>query len=106
MAPAHIQVKTHWLNGWFIGLFARPFVVVDHIEYETAWGSSLRVTIPSGTVCIGAGIRYTRRGQLLGWAPQQRTVTPTHQASAQLQIIFRNGPWNHSPFAVARWQQH
>ena len=96
-----IELKPHWINGWFLRLFAKPALVVDSREYPLSWTASTKVEIDDASpATIGVGIRYFRDGRLLGVHKTElpRDPGPHH---GPVVLTFRNGIWNHDPFVLA-----
>lgn len=93
----HVFATTHWLNGWFLRVASRPYVVVDGREQEARWGSASTVAVEGGRSRVGVGVRYLGRGALLGLE-----ATPVEGLADGTALVFRNGPWNHDPFRLAR----
>ena len=90
------RVTTHWFNGWFLRLFARPYLVVDGVEHAVRWGRATDVPVSAGSVRIGAGVRYAGRGALLG-----AESTPVDARAREGDVlVLRNGFWNHTPFRI------
>ena len=96
-----IELKPHWINGWFVRLFAKPALIVDSKEYPLSWTDSTEVEIDDASgATIGVGIRYFRGGRLLG---VHKTVLPSDSEphNGPVVLTFRNGPWDHDPFVLA-----
>nr|WP_297429520.1 hypothetical protein [uncultured Actinotalea sp.] len=102
MSRASVRVRAHWVNGWFLRLFARPVVVVDGVEVPARWGQATELELPDRPSRIGAGVRYRGTRALLGCEPEEVAPLPTADGVAPRTVELRNGPWNHSPFRVVR----
>lgn len=98
MRTFHIKVTTHWLNGWFLRAFTRPYIVVNSTEYSARFSRPIAIESDENTLVIGAGIRYFNRGALLGFKPEVFECDTPLPADAAVEITLQNGPWNHSPF--------
>lgn len=97
-----IELKPHWINGWFLRLFAKPALAVGAKEYPLSWTAPTEVEIDGAPgVTIGVGIRYFRGGRLLG---VRMTDLPVGSAdsSGPVDLTFRNGMRNHDPFVLAK----
>lgn len=105
---AVVRVRPHWINGWFLRLFGRAYLVVNDAELLVRWGHRTTVDLPDGPVEIGAGVRYLGRGPLLGYEPETlftEATGPTTDAGdggPPREIELRNGFFNHEPFRVVR----
>lgn len=96
-----VEVKPHWINGWFLKVFSTPFLVVGSTEYRLTWSAPTEVEVDEGQdLKIGVGVRYLRRGTLLGVS---MTELPRDSAprNGPIALTFRNGMWNHEPFVLA-----
>lgn len=98
MQHLRISVKTNWLNGWFIRVFSRPYIVIDGVEHLVKFSTPKCFSSNANSITIGAGIRYFGRGQLLGYEAETFILDP--QPNGTIEIILRNGFWNHSPFRI------
>jgi hypothetical protein len=95
-----IELKPHWINGWFLRLFAKPALIVGTREYPLSWVTSTEVEIDDDCgATVGVGIRYLRRGRLLGL---RMTELPrgSEPHSESVGLTFRNGMLNHDPFVL------
>lgn len=105
---ASVLITTHWVNGWFLRLFSRPYFVMNEQEFSARWGKAMDVSLPDGPVRLCAGVRYFNRGPLLGCEPETVDFEKDHRDDTEHgseslrhpKIVFRNGFWNHSPFRV------
>jgi hypothetical protein len=95
-AAFRVRVRAHWVNAWFLCLFARPRLLVDGEESELSWREALRVEASPGDHEVGVGVRYFGRGQLRGCA-RTRVTAPE---GGEVALIARNGLFNHEPFRV------
>lgn len=102
MTYIRVRVKTHWINGWFVRLFARPFVVIDDEEYRASFGKSLTVEVEGDGARVGAGIRYGSKGGLMGCEPEEIHARGGSSPERPIDVVLRNGFWNHTPFHVIR----
>lgn len=91
-----VTPRTHWVNGWFVRLFARPVVRLDGIDHEARWGRPLQVEATVGSHEVGVGARYRGTASILGVAGSHIEV-PEGQHIA---VEARNGFFNHQPFVV------
>lgn len=95
-----IELKPHWVNGWFLRLFAKPALVVGSREYPLSWTASTEVEVDDASrIMIGVGIRYFRGGRLLGVHGTELPREPAPQ-NGPVDLTFRNGLWNHGPFVL------
>ena len=96
-----IKLKPHWINGWFLRLFSSPVLVVGSTEHPLSWSAPTEVEIDdSSCAMIGVGIRYSRRGPLLGAHMAELPVGSGYSCNPK-SLTFRNGLWNHAPFVLA-----
>lgn len=95
-AAITVTPKTHWLNGWFLRAFARPYVVIDDAEHKARWGQAHRIEVAPGRRTVGVGVRYLRASALLG----TEAIGVNLQPSEHVRLTAQNGPLNHQPFAL------
>ena len=100
MAIVNARVTTHWMNGWFLRLFSRAYLVVGEEEIAVDWGKWIAVEVPDGPVQIGAGVRYTSKADLGGFEPQTIQQPSEGSSESTRSLVLRNGFWNHTPFKV------
>ncbi len=100
MITIRVAVAGHWINAWFMRLFARPYVVVDGRRRRARWGKPVTFDVPETDVELGAGIRYFDRGPLLGYEPRAVRVGELSADSSGV-LVFRNGLLNHQPFRLS-----
>jgi hypothetical protein len=102
MTSVDISVTGHWLNAWFMRLFARPYMVIDGKRHRVRWSEPNRINVDADEVELGAGIRYFDRGGLLGFEPERVEIQAraAQDPDATVSIILRNGFLNHTPFHV------
>jgi len=98
MNQMKVVIETHWLNGWFLRLFATPYVVTGSAEQEARWGATATVPAGGDREGVGVGVRYFNRGSLLGL---EKVMVALPQSGATT-LVFRNGFWNHDPFRLVR----
>lgn len=89
--------RTHWLNGWFLRMFARPVVRVGGVEHTAAWGHPLRTNVAAGTHDVGVGARYRGSASPLGVSK----LTIEVAAGDSVELSARNGLFNHQPFTLS-----
>lgn len=95
MAQLHIEVRPHWLNGWFLRAFAHPVVDIDDHESVPAWGRAQTFAVESGHHHVQTSVRYKgMRTARCG----QGGVDVDAAAGAHVHIAARNGWSNQSPF--------
>ena len=95
-ATITVTPETHWLNGWFLRLFARPYVRVDDVEELASWGDPFRFPVAPGRHVVAVGVRYRGTKSLLGADGASVSVEP----GQDLRLMARNGALNHQPFSV------
>lgn len=100
MTSVNARVTTHWMNGWFLRFFSRPYLVIDNEEVAVEWGKWTAVEIPEGPVQVGAGVRYARTSELGGFEPQTLQPQGDELSRSTRRLVLRNGFWNHTPFRV------
>lgn len=91
-----VQPDTHWLNGWFLRLFARAAVRVDGVEYAAHWGRPVIVEVVAGDHRVAVGARYRGTRPLLGAVEARVSAKPAETVL----VNARNGFFNHQPFEV------
>ena len=91
-----VQISPHWLNGWFLRLFCRPYLFVDGNLHSTAWGETVALGAEPPRV-VGAGVRYFGRGPLLGLEPEEVELG---SSASETDLVLRNGLMNHTPFRI------
>ncbi|WP_147441009.1 hypothetical protein [Mycetocola zhadangensis] len=96
IATLTVTPETHWLNGWFLRLFARPYVLVDGVEVLAHWGGPCVIPVEPGRHVVAVGARYLRTRPLLGVDSAHVSVEP----GQEMRLRARNGALNHQPFAV------
>lgn len=94
------RVTTHWMNGWFLRLFSRAYLVIGTEEIQVEWGKWVTAELPNGPVQVGAGVRYTSRSELGGFEPRTIQQQDGTSCGSIRELTLRNGFWNHSPFEV------
>lgn len=92
-----VYVKTHWVNGWFIRMFASPVVCVNDRQLPASFSEPTVVSVEDHALRIGAGIRYFSRGPVLGCEPELFRVD---ESLNEVSVVLKNGFWNHSPFRI------
>lgn len=98
---AKIELRTRWVNGWFLRLFSTPTLIAGSVEYPLSWSAPTEVEIDENRDArIGVGVRYIGRRRLLG---VHMTELPRESApqNGPVVLTFRNGVWNHDPFVLA-----
>lgn len=100
MTRIRVHVTTHWVNGWFVCLFARPFVVIDDAEHRTSFREPLTARVSGDSVSVGAGIRYGGTRRLMGCEPEVIDIPEDAGPSTPIEVVLRNGFWNHAPFRI------
>lgn len=100
MACICVHVMTHWVNGWFIRLFARPFLVIDDVEHRASFREPLMVRVSGDSVSVGAGIRYGGTRTLMGCEPEVIDIQGDAGPSRPIEVVLKNGFWNHAPFRI------
>ena len=95
-AAITVLPKPHWINGWFLRLFAQPYVLVDDVEHAAQWGRGLKIETSPGRHTVVVGARYHRTKALLGVAATEVEA----QANQHVGLIAQNGPLNHQAFAL------
>lgn len=91
-----VTPRTHWINGWFLRLFAKPVVRVDGVDHAARWSRQLRVDVSEGTHSVGVGARYRGTSAVLG-IEESRIKVADGQC---VDLEARNGLFNHQPFTV------
>lgn len=91
-----VTPRTHWVNGWFLRLFARPVVRFDGVDHDARWGRPLQVKAAVGSHEVGVGARYRGWASVLGVAELRIEVA----AEKHVAVEARNGFFNHQPFVV------
>lgn len=91
-----IEVRPHWVSGWFLRWAAKPFVRVDGEERPVTWRRPWSVAVDEGDHEVAAGIRYTTGSRLLGTQPREVRV----DAGQTLALVAQNGSTNGSRFTV------
>ncbi|MDN5806431.1 MAG: hypothetical protein L0I80_06245 [Brevibacterium sp.] len=95
-----ITIKAHWVNSWFLKLLSKPVALVGHEEYPLVWSHPTVIEMEQdASAWIGVGVRYFRRGKLLGVSMTELPAHSTPELSSGV-ITFRNGFWNHEPFKL------
>nr|BFF07223.1 hypothetical protein GCM10023233_21920 [Brevibacterium otitidis] len=97
MNRIRVYVKTHWMNGWFIRMFASPVVCVNDRQFPASFTEPTVVSVDVHALRIGAGIRYFSRGPVLGCEPELFRVDESFN---EVNVVLKNGFWNHSPFRI------
>ena len=92
---------THWINGWFLRVFARPAVLVDGTEHSGRWGRPTDVHVEPGLHAVAVGARYRGTTGLLGLDEAEVEVA----SGRRLLVVAKNGLVNHQPFTVVVPQQ-
>lgn len=100
MHRVRVVVRPHWMNGWFMRLFATPYVVVDGQERAVRFNREAEFSTEKPVAAVAAGIRYARRGALLGDVEER--VELRGGPGEVTRIEFRNGVFNHDPFVARR----
>jgi hypothetical protein len=100
VASVNTRITTHWVNGWFLRLFSRPYLVIDDEEVAVEWGKWIAVEMPEGPVQVGAGVRYTRTSELGGFKPHMLQPQSDETSGSTRRLVLRNGFWNHTPFKI------
>ncbi|UVI35129.1 hypothetical protein [Brevibacterium spongiae] len=99
-----IELRPHWINGWFVRAFSTPFLLVgstEDREYRLSWLAPTEVEVDERqSLKVGVGVRYFGRGALLGVSMSELPGESTSQ-TAPIDLTFRNGAWNHDPFVLA-----
>lgn len=91
-----VTPRTHWFNGWFLRLFARPVVRFDGVDHAARWGRPLQIETAAGSHEVAVGARYRGTASILGVAESCIEVAEGQQVAAEA----RNGFFNHQPFTV------
>lgn len=91
-----VTPRAHWVNGWFLRLFARPVVRLDGIDHVARWARPLEIEVAAGSHEVGVGARYRGTVSVLGVAESRIEVTEGQRVAVQA----RNGFFNHRPFTV------
>ncbi|MGP9683883.1 hypothetical protein [Brachybacterium sp. AOP3-A1-3] len=89
--------QTHWVNGWFLRIFARPVVLVDGTEHSGRWGQPTEVHVEPGLHTVAVGARYRGTSGTLGLDEAEVDV----DSGRRLLVTATNGFFNHQPFTVA-----
>jgi hypothetical protein len=95
-----VSVRPHWINGWFLRLLARPFVVVDGRERQSSWGEAELVTVPAGEHDVAVFLRYKGTRNQLGMGQLRVQVRP----GDVVRVSARNGWLNSTPFRLQQRQ--
>lgn len=91
-----VTPRTHWLNGWFLRLFARPIVRFDGVDHVALWAQPLQIEAAAGSHEVAVGARYRGTASVLGIAESRVEVAEGQQVAVEA----RNGFFNHQPFTV------
>lgn len=91
-----VTPRTHWINGWFLRLFARPVIRFDGVDHTARWGQPYRVDAGAGAHRIAVGARYRGGTGALGLVESRVEIG----AGQRLILEARNGFFNHQPFIV------
>lgn len=91
-----ILIKLHWINGWFLWLFALPCAIVDGIEHKMSWRSPLALELQAGEHEVAVGFRYRCTKPCLGRLPAVVQV----ESGQRLVLQARNGALNSDPFMI------
>ena len=91
-----VTPRTHWMNGWFLRMFARPVVRVDGADHAAQWSRPLTRAVAPGVHRVGAGARYRGFSSVLGVEEASVEVREGEQRLFEA----RNGFFNHEPFTV------
>ncbi|MDK7138180.1 hypothetical protein QP414_02520 [Corynebacterium simulans] len=91
-----VTPRTHWINGWFLRLFARPVVRFDGVDHAAVWAQPLSIETAAGAHEVAVGARYRGTASVLGVAETRIEVAD----GQQVVLEARNGFFNHQPFTV------
>ena len=91
-----VVIRPHWVNGWLLIPFARPYVRVDGQEYACRWNQPLRIEVPAGPHAVAAFMRYRAVPKALGTGRTEIDVSPGGEVS----FTARNGWLNYMPFSL------
>ena len=96
LAPARVGVSfsPHWVNAWFVRLFATPYASLDGREFECGWRDELVIEGSTGEHHLETYIKYGRATSRLGVG----AVSIALSAGRIVQVVSRNGWANHMPF--------
>ena len=94
MSELELTVSAHWVNRWFLVLFARPYARVDGREQPLDWGRPARVPTSPGTHSVTVYLRYRGTRANLGTG---RIDVPV-AAGKVTAVTAVNGVLNDTPF--------
>lgn len=89
-----IAFHPHWVNGWFLSAFTRPWARVDGTEYPCRWSGETVVETSRGDHTVETYVRY--RGTSTDVGTGRLTVVAAE--GDDLLVVARNGWANHAPF--------
>lgn len=92
-----ITPRTHWFNGWFLQIFARPVIIIDSCDLPGTWGRPSDINIPPGNHSVAVGARYRGTKSILG----TEEIKVDAPEGKRLYISARNGFLNHQPFVLS-----
>ncbi|MEV0985282.1 hypothetical protein AB0I45_13145 [Brevibacterium sp. NPDC049920] len=92
-----VTPRTHWINGWFLRIFARPVVIVDDVEHRAGWDRALRVDVAAGRHRVAVGACYRGTSSIVG--AEESSLEVDH--GQVIAVEAKNGVFNHHPFTVA-----
>jgi hypothetical protein len=91
-----VQCNTHWINGWFLRLYARAVIRIDGVEYPARWGRPVAIEVGTGDHTVAVGARYRGTRSLLGAIDTRVFAKP----GKPVFVNARNGFFNHQPFTI------
>jgi uncharacterized protein YhfF len=91
-----VTPQPHWVNGWFLRLFARPSLRVDGIDRVGRWGHATVIGVEPGIHRVSVGAQYRGTRTALGSVVTDVPVSADERA----EMVARNGFLNHQPFVI------
>ena len=95
MTDIVVTFRPHWINGWFVRLFARPYVSVDGEVIRCSWSNPTQIQTAPGTRQLQSFIRYRR---LIPGDLGCGELTVALLPGSRTRVMVSNGWANHTPF--------
>jgi hypothetical protein len=87
-----VELRPHWLNGWFLRTFARAYLRLDGVERPVEWDRPAVVAVPAGSHRADVCVRYGR-WSASGAGPERAITVAVDERS---RWVARNG----APFVL------
>ena len=91
-----VRFRLSWVNGWFIRLFARPYISVNGAQLPASWSAETLARVECSDVRVDAFFRYRGSTSALGTGSYRLNGAN----DATVHLVARNGVMNQTPFTV------